>query len=58
MKVKFIASIEGNSCLTFDADGAGKLKLAVPASELASLASLLNYRERALQITIEPIKES
>jgi hypothetical protein len=53
MTITFVASITGTSCIRFDSDGAGVVKLSIPATELAEVAKLLTCREQALRITVE-----
>lgn len=54
MAVKFLASLEGVSCIKFDGDGAGQVKLSVPASEIGAVARLLTMRERVIEVSVRP----
>ena len=53
MEIVFHASIEGAGVLRFDSDGAGILRLAIPATELAEAAKLLTCREKPLTVRIQ-----
>jgi len=57
MTITFQAAIVGTSCIRFDSDGAGFVKLSIPASELSAVAQLLTCREQTLQITVETVGE-
>lgn len=49
---KFIGALEGRSCLVWNGDGSATVKLTVPSSEIAGVATLLRFREQPLSITI------
>lgn len=53
MTITFQAAIQGTSCIRFDGDGAGVVKLSIPASEIAAVASLLGCREQLVRVTID-----
>lgn len=50
--VEFCASLQGATVLKFDADGAGVVKLTVPADQIAKVARLLLCREQVLHVSI------
>lgn len=54
MRVTFTGTLQGSTCLKFDGDGSGVVKLTIPASELPQVAKLLAYCEQPLTISIQP----
>lgn len=57
MTVTFHASLEGNGCIKYDADGSASVRLSIPASDLAEVVKLLAYRERVLVVSVKAEKE-
>lgn len=52
MRVTFRAALQGATVIRFDSDGAGVVKLMIPASELPQVAKLLALTEQLLTVTI------
>lgn len=57
MKVEFVAAMQGATCLKFDADRSGLLKLHFAASEAPAVVELMNHTERLLKVTVELSEE-
>lgn len=51
--IVFKASLEGAGCISIDGDGAAKIKLSLPASELANYSKLTDFREQELIVTVQ-----
>ena len=57
MKIQFIASFPSTmSAISISGDGATRLKLDMPESELAEAVKLVMFKEQAFRVTIETIE--
>ena len=53
MKVQFLASLQGASCIRFDDDGSSVVKLTIDASQLPKAVQLLSFQGKVFRVTVE-----
>jgi hypothetical protein len=57
MKVVFLAALQGTTCVKFDDDGSGVVKLAFSADQAQEVVHVLAGRGQLLKVTVETIEE-
>ena len=58
MEIRFIASLPNiQSAINIGGDGATRIKLDIPESELAEAVKLVLLKEQAFKVTIETIEQ-
>ena len=56
MKIEFIATFEGSSCINLDDEMAAKLKFTADGSQLPNIIKLTIYKKKRMRITVEEDK--
>lgn len=56
MTIRFLASLQGASCIKFDDDGSSMVKLTIDASQMPEAVKMLTMQGKTFTVTVQEAK--